>query len=337
MSSGIFKQIRLSAILLGSVLTAGTGGYSLLSGGHYSLLDCFYMTVITILTIGFNEVIDSSNHPEIRIFTIFIAFSGIGIATFIISTFTALIVEGQIKQTFKKTRTKRLIRKMENHYIICGAGRVGSVIIEELKGGGKEFVVVDSRADVIKDIQDKHPDIVILEGDASTDEVLVNAGIMNAAGIFATTGDDNQNLVISLTSKYLNPHVRVVARCLEAVNSNKIKKAGADSVINENNIAAMRLASEMLKPTVLNFIDRMFSGKDNSVIVEEVKIDEKDSGKKLADLGFGGFPNTLLLAVVGGDDQWTYNPKDEHIIKPGSRMVIITVPEERPLLKEQLE
>jgi len=336
MTQELFRKFRLPFLLLFIVLITGTTGYWFVGGGKYSLLDCFYMTVITILTIGYGEIIDLTYSNWGRLFTIGIAFTGIGTATYIISTFTALIVEGQLKETFKKKRMEKGIKKLSDHYIICGAGRVGSVILHELYTTGRPCVVIDNDEEIIGIITEKYPELIVVAGDADIEEVLVKAGINNAVGIFASTGDDNQNLVISLTAKYLNPNIRVVARCLEAANQQKMKKAGADTVITENFIAGMRMASEMVRPTVVSFLDKMLADKDKNLRVEEIKLKEKYAGMRIADMDMEKFQDTLILAVLN-DNNWTYSPKGDHILNTGCSIVVITTPTEREKLIKHFE
>ncbi len=336
MASELLRKFSIPFILLAFILVSGTTGYWYIGGGQYSLLDCLYMTVITILTIGYGEIIDLTNNSTGRLFTILIAFTGIGTATYIISTFTAIIVEGQLKETFKKRRMKKMINKLENHYIICGAGRVGSVILNELYSTDRTCVVIDKDEEIIQIVSEKYPKVITLTGDADIEEVLEKAGIKTAKGIFAATGDDNQNLVISLTAKYINPSIKVVARCLEAANQQKMKKAGADSVITENFIAGMRMASEMIRPVVIGFLDRLLSDKEKNLRVEEITLNENHEGSKIADLELHKFPNTLLLAVVY-EEEWTYNPQSDHTISRNSKIIVITNPEERMLLKEKFQ
>ncbi len=335
----ILKRFRLSALMLCSILIIGTLGYWLITGGKFSLFDYLFMTVITILTIGFDEIIK----PEpgitsnwVRVFTIFIAFTGIGTVTYIFSNVTALIVEGYLKETFKKRKTNKIIRKMENHFIVCGAGRVGTVIVNELHTTKREIVVIERNPEVIQGLEERFPGIPILNGNADFEDVLIKAAIKTAAGIFAATGDDNQNLVISLTSKYVNPMIRVVARCLDAANHDKMEKAGADVVITENFISGMRMASEMIRPSAVNFLDKMRQDKEENLRVEEISIHKKYTGKKLTELGLENFPNTILLAIVSAEDKWTFMPKAENVIMLDSRLVVITNPEERLKLENYI-
>lgn len=334
MYANIVKRFTAPMLTLLVILFTGTAGYYYISGGNHSIIDCLYMTVITILTIGFTEVITLDNYG--KLFTIFIAFTGIGTATYIISTFTAMVVEGQLKETFKLRKMEKQVKQLSKHYIVCGAGRVGSAIIKELFETERDFVVVDNSAERLNEISVHYPGLLTIEGDADHEDVLEKAGIKNAVGLFASTGDDNQNLVISLTSKFLNPNTRVVARCLEAANQAKMKKAGADSVITENYIAGMRMASEMIRPTVVNFLDKMLGDKEKNLRVEEVHVSDKHHGKKIVELELDKFPNTLILAIASGND-WVYSPKGEHMLETGCRIVVITTPEERVKLNTHLQ
>lgn len=336
MFSELLRKFRTPAMLLIAILIIGTVGYWYIGEGKYSVSDCFYMTVITILTIGFNEIIDLTNNTPGRLFTIFIAFMGIGTATYIISTFTALIVEGQLKETFKKRKMEKNTAKLNNHYIICGAGRVGSVILNELSTTGRPCIVIDRDEELMQLLSEKYPDVITIIGDADLEWVLEKAAISRASGIFAATGDDNQNLVISLTAKYINPNIRVVARCLEAANQHKMKKAGADTVITENFIAGMRMASEMVRPTVVSFLDKMLGDKDKNLRVEEVTVSDKLAGKKIREIGMEKFQDTLILAVASNEN-WTYSPKGDYVLENGCRVVVITTPHERIQLSEHFE
>ncbi|MBE2218989.1 MAG: potassium channel protein [Ignavibacteria bacterium] len=328
MAQELLRKFRIPFLLLLTILIVGTSGYYYVGEGRYSVMDCLYMTVITILTIGYGEIIDLTYSSYGRLFTIFIAFTGIGTATYIISTFTALIVEGQLKETFKKRRMEKKIKKLKDHYILCGAGRVGSVILHELVSTGRPCVVIDRDEEMIQLVTDRYPEVYAIAGDADIEEVLEKAGIRDAIGIFASTGDDNQNLVISLTSKYINPSVRVVARCLEAANQQKMKKAGADTVITENFIAGMRMASEMVRPTVVSFLDKMLADKDKNLRVEEIEVSEKFHNKIISEIEMEQFKDTLILAISTGED-WSYSPKGDHILIKGCKIVVITTPRER--------
>lgn len=332
MSEIIIQRFRKVALVIFSILVIGTAGYWYLGEGKYSLLDCLYMTVITITTIGFSEVIKITGNPAAEIFTILIAFSGVGTLTYTFLKITAIIVEGELKETYTKRKMEKKIQTYKDHYIVCGAGRVGSHILRELYLTKRIMVVIDKNEAPLGSVAENYPDVMYILGDADVEDILLKAGVKNAKGIFASTGDDNTNLVISLTAKFLNPGIRVIARCLEAVNQAKMKKAGADVVILENYIAAMHMAEQMVRPDASHFIDVLLNDEKRNLRVEEIMLSEKFSGKTVSELGLAQYPNTLLLALVKGE-YWIYNPSSNHNIGLNSKIVVITNPDERLKLK----
>ncbi|MBI4843407.1 MAG: potassium channel protein [Nitrospirae bacterium] len=331
----IYKKFVWAAVILFAILATGTSGYSIIGGSKYSLIDCLYMTVITISTIGFGEIIDLSASPGGRVFTMFIAFSGIGVLFYIITNVTAYVIEGELKDSFRRKKMENKAGKLFDHYIICGLGRVGLHIANELYATKRHFIAIDTAAGAAEKFIGAFPDHVFIDKDASDSEALIMAGIEKAKGLFAVTGDDNQNLVISLTAKDINPEAKVVARCNDARNSEKIKKAGADSVISPNLIGGLRMASEMLRPSVVSFLDTMLRDKGKNLRVEGVSIPQSFAGRKLSSLNIRKHPDILLLAVRRGDD-WSYNPQDDFALAAGDALVFMTTPEEREKLEKAI-
>lgn len=330
-----YKRIIWAGVTLALILSIGTLGYWLIGGKQYSYMDCLYMTIITISTIGFKEIIDLSGHTAGRIFTILIAFSGIGILTYILSNFTALVVEGELKETFKRKKMEKIIKSIKDHYIICGIGKVGHQVVNELHATKRPCIIVDINEKKVEEILETFPDQAFLKGDATDEKILLHAGIQKARGVFAATDDDNRNLVISLTAKHLNPNIRVVARCQEPRNIEKIKKAGADVVISPTLIGGLRMAAEMVRPTVTSFLDKMMRDKDRNLRVEEVSLTQRFVGKSISSLNLQKYSNTLLLAIKTKED-WIYNPTEDYIIKPENTLIVMTTPNERHELEKFL-
>jgi voltage-gated potassium channel len=171
-------------------------------------------------------------------------------------------------------------------------------------------------------------DEVFIEGDATDSNILLKAGVDKAAGLFAVTGDDNQNLVVSLTAKQLNPRLKVVARCNDMRNSEKMKKAGADAVVSPTAIGGLRMASEMLRPTVVSFLDTMLRDREKNLRVEELPVPASFVGQPISALNLRRCSHTLLLAIKTKGD-WVYNPSESHIIDPENTLVFMTTPEGR--------
>jgi voltage-gated potassium channel len=325
-----------SGIILVAIILIGTVGYWLIGGGKYPPFDCLYMTVITIATIGYGEVIDIAGNIGARTFTMFIAVAGIGVLAYLVTNLTAAIVEGELTKSFRRRRMEKLAAKAREHYIICGVGWAGLHIINELRETRRPHVIIDINPSKLDKSLAAMSGEVFIEGDATDNDTLLKAGIDKASGIFAVTGDDNQNLVIALTARQLNPGVRVVAQCNETKNMEKIKKAGADAVVSPGYISGMRMASEMVRPTVVTFLDKMLRGKDESLRVEEVPVPPSLAGKALSSLDWRRYPHTLLLAVKKGED-WVYNPsRQDYIIKPEDRLIVMTTPEERSNLEKNI-
>jgi voltage-gated potassium channel len=332
-SHRIYNGFLWSLLVLAVILAVGTAGYRVIGGDKYSLLDCFYMTFITIATIGFGEIVDLSDHPGGRVFTVFIGFAGIGAMTYLTSTVTAFLIEGKINDALWRRRMDKQIHKLKNHFIICGIGRVGRNVAQELATTGRTFVVIDEDMRSI-DIQlEKHPEQVYIHGDASDDDVLEKAHIETAAGVFAVTGDDSKNLVISLTAKQLNPAVRVVARCHEIRNTDKLRKAGADAIVSPDFTGGLRIASAMIRPHVVTFLDRMLKSDDN-LRVEEVIVPSGFGARAITEFDLPD-RNHILLAVRE-DDHWVFNPERSHVLRAGMTLVIMATPEGRKAVETAL-
>ena len=323
----MYKKFAWSGVILAIVLIAGTIGYWFIGNKAYSFIDTLYMTIITISTIGYGEIVDLTGNAAGRIFTVFIAISGIGVLAYVISNITALVVEGEVTKSFRRKRMEKLAKNSKDHYIVCGLGDFGIHIINELRSTRRAHVLVELNRAVIERYSETWHGEIFIEGDASDNDVLLKAGIQSAKGLFAVTDDDNLNLVISLTAKQLNPHIRVVAQCKEIKNSEKMKTAGADNVVSTSYISGMRMVSEMVRPTVVTFLDIMMRDKNKNLRVEEITVSDSFTGQELSALDMKRFPDTLLMAIKDQDD-WVYNPRTDYVINHGSTLIVMTTPEE---------
>jgi voltage-gated potassium channel len=294
------------------------------------------MTIITISTIGFGEIIDLSGNTAGRIFTIFIAISGVGVLLYFVTNLTALVIEGKLTESFRRRRMEKTASKLREHYIVCGLGRVGFHIVDELHATKRPLVIVDTDKENAGRYLELFKDEVFIEGDATNSDTLLKAGIESARGLFAVTGDDNQNLVVSLTAKQLNPDLRVVARCNEIKNSQKMKKAGADAIVSPTSIGGLRMASEMVRPAVVSFLDTMLRDREKNLRIEELPVPRSFEGKYLSALNLKRQPHVMLLAVRTGED-WVYKPSEDYVIAPENTLVFVTTPEGREELAALLE
>mgnify|MGYP001583003769 CR=1 FL=1 len=335
-SSVIQKRLLWGIVSLCFVMVIGTAGYYYISNGTYSLLDCFYMTFITVASIGFDEIIDLSHNPAGRVFTIIIAFSGIGVATYSISLFTALIVEGDLKETFARKKMDKTIKKMNGHFIVCGIGRVGLQIINELRATNRTHVIVDVDEKKLAALAEISPDQLYIQGDATDEETLINAGVERAIGIFAATEDDSRNLVISLTAKHLNTQIRVVVRCNHPSHIEKMKKAGADVVTLPAHMGASRMVAEMVRPHTMSFFDSLLRDEENNVRAAEIIVADRLAGKQIATLKLHKYPTTILIAVKT-HDEILYKPSDDYVLKEHDILFVFSTAAERKKLENTVE
>ena len=330
----VYRNLALAALFMAIVMLTGTMGYRIIGHGHYTWTDCFYMTFVVISTIGFHEVVDLSNNPGGRMFTVFIATMGIGTMTYVMSTVTALIIESDINLAWRRKKMMQAISRMNGHYIVCGVGRVGSNVAHELASTGRTSVVIDSNLQNIENYLDRHPAQPYIHADASDNDVLRAAGVERARGLFAVASDDSMNLVICLSAKQLNPRLRLVARCHDLKNVEKTRRAGADEIVSPDFTGGLRIVSAMLRPQVMTFLDEMLR-TDNNLRMEEFGIPEGFGGKPLGVLNLTS-RNYVVLAI-NHNQQWVFNPDAQHMMHEGDVLMVMTTPEGRNRLERLMQ
>lgn len=226
------------------------------------------------------------------------------------------------------------IEKLKDHYIVCGVGRVGSNVANELVMTGRHCVVVDTDFLHIENYLSRHPEQLYLHGDGTDNDVLLAAGVKRARGVFAVASDDSQNLVISLSAKQLNPKLRVVARCHEVRNVEKTRRAGADEIVSPDFTGGLRIVSAMVRPNVVSFLDEMLKTEDN-LRMEEIIVPSGFSGKKLSMLYFAS--NDYIVLAVRQNGQWVFNPSAQHVVHEGDALMVMTTPHGRTRLEQLIQ
>lgn len=332
--SNVLRNLLLAIAALWAVLLIGTLGYRLLGGPAYSWLDCFYMAFITISTIGYTEAVDVTGYAYGRLFTVFIAISGIGVLGYVLSTFTAFMLESDLNVAWRRKKMQKRIAKLQDHYIVCGVGRVGSNIAYELELTGRPFVLVDASLDNIESYLLKHPEQLYLHGDATDNDVLLAAGLLNARGIFAVAHDDTLNLVICLSARQLNAEVRIVARCHDMKNAEKTRRAGADEIVSPDFTGGLRLVSAMVRPQVVSFLDEMLKSDEN-LRMEEIIVPASFAGRNLQSLSSHS-RDYLLLATRKPLGKWLFNPLSDHEVADGDVLMVMATPQGRTTLERLL-
>ena len=321
-----FKGLVYGVALLLVITAMGTLGYHYIGRPSATWIDSFYMTFITIATIGFGETVDLSAHPMGRLFTVFIAIIGIGTLSYLFSTLVALLIDSDLNAELRKKRMEKQIAQMKGHYIVCGIGRVGSNVAHELAKTRRSLVVIERDRTVLDAWLEHHPHALYLHDDAADDDALRRAGLSNATGVFAVTGDDSHNLMVALSVKLLSSKVRVVVRLHDIRNTNKARRAGADEIVSPDFTGGMRIASAMIRPHVVNFMDQMLHS-DEGQRVEQVVVPDGFDSKPLAEL----VPKSkdYLLMALHEHGNWVFNPSDDHMVNAGTALVLMTRPEGR--------
>lgn len=286
------------------ILVVGSFGYSFIEG--WSVLDGFYMTVITITTIGFKEVHDLS--PNGIIFTIFVIAGGIGTVTYALLTGTRMVIEGELNNILTRRRSMKAIGKIRDHFIVCGFGRMGCFVCNQLQERNIPFVVVENR----HDIQDAviQTGFLLSPGDATKEEVLVAAGIANARGLVSLLDSDAANVYTVLTARQLNPDLEIIARAIEEAAEKKLHWAGASRVISPYRIGGMRLVMGILKPKVMSFLEIAMDHKELNIEIEEVQLADGSpyGGKKLIETDIRKELNLIIIAIIKKDGFMVFNP-----------------------------
>lgn len=334
MGNGIGQKVRRIIAGIVAIILIGTIGYKVVGGPDVSFLDALYMTAITITTVGYADVVGAGSTTAGKIFTICYVFFSVGTIFYLFTALAAFMVEGEVRKVFKRRKMEKRIDKMRNHYIVCGIGMVGLYIVHELYETKRPQIVVDTDPNKFDLLKVRKIDVPMLLGDATENELLEKAGARDAKGLFATTNSDNDNIVIALTAKQLNPQLRVICRCNDTKNTDKIKRAGADSVVALNYIGGLRMAAEMIRPHATDFMESMLRDRDHPLRVEEVSVPEGSPyvGKHVEDLELANMGNLLLLAIRKGEGEWIYNPPAALVLEKEMRLIVLATPEERQLL-----
>lgn len=310
-------RLMSAVIFLLLALITGVVGYRVIEG--WSLLDSLYMTVITLATVGYGET--NLLTPAGRVFTIFLIMMGVGALTYGLTSVTAFVVEGTLTDIIGRRRMEAEINKLKDHIILCGLGETGRHVAEEFLKIRVPFVVIEKDSERIKHMEKIGP-FLYIEGCATEDEILLQARIREAKGLVTTLPQDRDNIFVILTARGLNPKLRIVSRVVEPEDRVKLAKAGADAIVSTNFIGGLRMASEMIRPTVVSFLDKMLRASGDAVRVEEAKIPpgSKLIGCKLAEAGIYEKTSLVVIAIARGEN-YELNPGPDTLLHEGDGLI----------------
>lgn len=340
-------RLVLAALFLVLVILTGGLGYRILGEGRWSYEEVFYFTVITISTVGFGETLPGMEHvPYARLWTVVMIFSGSGTVVYFVSTFTAFIVETDIQGAFRRRNMQKRIDHLAGHYIVCGIGSTGIHVVEELLNTHHPFVAVDRDEETLLQLADRlgPQRFLYVQGDATDDEVLIQAGIERAVGVIAALTDDKDNLYITIAASQLGRRreapgdFRIVAKAVHESARPKLLAAGATRVVSPSQIGGMRMASELIRPAVVEFLDLMLRDPKKNLRIEEVAIPETSTlvGASLRDTTIRARTKAMVIAIKHADvtPRFTYNPGPDLVLEKGSTLIVLAETAEMNRLRE---
>lgn len=320
----IKKRLLFVILAIFLVVMAGSIGYYVLMGGKPRFMDCVYMTIISLTTVGYGEILEVRGNLSTELFTMVLITFGMGVILYGISTLTALIIEGELSGIIRKNKMDNQIKKLDRHYIVCGGGETGRHVLKELFENQEPVVLVEQNEENIERCRDIG-DLLYIKGDATDDQNLIAAGIAKAAGIIISLPSDKDNLYVTMTSRMLNQNIRIISRMIDQNLESKLRKAGANYVVSPNLIGGMRMASEMIRPTVVNFLDSMLRSSQGKLRIHQIVVSENSGveGKMICESGLKDRFNLLVLGARQNSSEIEFNPSPNQILIKGMTLIVM--------------
>lgn len=313
------RHLIVAVILAFIILVIGTLGYMFIEGWNF--MDALYMTVITISTVGYGEV-RQVDHVG-RIFTIFIVLTGVGFSLYVAGAVVQFMVEGRIRQIMGRRRLDQKLRRLKNHYIICGYGRIGRVLVRTLRRKISNLVVVDNNPNLVTVMEEDG--MLYIAGDATEESTLIKAGIQKAKGLVSVLDTDTDNVFLVLTARQLNPNLDIIARAAKDQSKDKLKAAGATTVESPYEMGAHRMAQRILRPKVTSFLDFALSTKRKDILMEELPVSNNSclANLTLKDSGIRQRYNLIVIAIEKATGEMLFNPSFEALIAAGDTLIAV--------------
>jgi len=325
------SRIHKTLFLVFSIILLGVAGYMILS--DYSFVDALYMTVITITTVGFGEVQPFT--PEEKIFTVFLILTSITVFGYAVSIFSEYLVSGKLFEQFKHRKVEKKVKSLKGHTIVCGFGRNGKQAILKLKNYNQQFVVVEKDKEIAAELDVNN--LLNIQGDATLDETLLRAGIKNAATLITALPSDADNLFVVLTANQLNSTCKIISRASNESSYAKLKIAGASNVIMPDKLGGDHMASLVVTPDVIEFVDRLTIEGETTANLEEIAVDDlpkKYINKTILDLDLRRETGCTVIGIRTPDRDYIINPEAETALINGSSLIVLGRPEQIVKLRE---
>jgi voltage-gated potassium channel len=316
------RHLKISFFVLAMLVSLGVIGYMGIEGWRF--LDALYMTVITLGTVGFREVHDLSDAG--KAFTIFLILVGVSVIGYIVGSLAQIMFEGQFQRIIGRKKVEKMVEALHDHYIICGYGRMGSLICKEFAAKPLSFLVVEKDPDIIEKLKEER--YLFLHGNATDDETLLKAGIRKAKGLISVVTSDTENVYITLTARGLNPDLFILSRAGEEGSEIKLKRAGASKVISPYLIGGSRMAQAVLRPNVVDFIE-IATGHDNLELqMEELSIPagSRYIGENLVSSGFRKETGVIIIGIKKASGKMLFNPNPHSKIEAHDTLIFLGEP-----------
>jgi voltage-gated potassium channel len=327
------RRLVLAALFIVGVIAFGTAGYMIVE--DWNFFDSLYMTIITLTTVGYREVHQLSHNGQI--FTIVLLVGGVGTVFYALGIGAKIIIEGELQEIYGRKRLEKKLKNLREHYIVCGYGRMGKIIARELKHKALPFSIIE-KEDILLD-SDERMEMLIVQGDATKDELLKKAGIERAKCLISVLPTDAENLYVVLSARGLNPDLLIVARAGEEGSEQKLLRAGADRVVSPYHIGGLRIAHTILKPAVVDFIEFATKSGNIDLQMEEITIqkDSKLAGLTLDQCGIGRDLGIIIVAIKQVSGEMKFNPTFRTLIEIGDTMIAVGETSKLAILEQMAE
>jgi len=316
------RHLKISFFVLLILISGGTFGYMSIEG--WRLLDAVYMTIITMGSVGFKEVHDLSDSG--KLFTMGLIVVGVSLLGYIVGSLAQIMFEGQIQRIMGRKKVEKQIGALTGHYIICGFGRIGSLICKEFKANGLKFVIIEKNVDAAERLQEEG--YLYMKGDATLDEALLKAGINRAKGLISVVTSDTENVYITLTARGLNPDLYIMSRSGEEGSDIKLKRAGANKVVSPYTIGGNRMAQSILRPNVVDFIEIATGHEHLELQMEEIAIPAHSAfvGETLVSSGFRKEIGVIIVGIKKSHGKMVFNPHSQTKIDEHDTLIVLGDP-----------
>ncbi len=327
-------KIYIALILLIIVIAIGVLGFRFFS--NYSWVDALYMTVITLSTVGFGEVQPLDNNA--KLFTVFLISTSVAIFAYSVSVITEYIVSKNDPRRVQHRKTQKMIHHIENHIIIIGYGRNGKQAAAKLLAYNKPFIIIEKDEAVIERYQNEN--LLFLKGNATEDEVLTEAGVRRATCLICTLPEDADNLFIVLSARQINKELKIISRASQDASYKKIRLAGADNVIMPDRIGGDHMASLVVVPDLIEFLDNLSIVGKRSINIEEISFEDMFDDKierTILDIDMRSRTGCTIIGYKSPEGEYIVNPEANTLLKPGSKVVVLGRPEQINLLNKEFD